>query len=197
MSQENNRTNEIQEKKKESPLLKGWKDFMTEITEGYKKFQNLYEEQAKKNQDAWNENKDKIVQFFDNSKKNWDTILMEWGSELEKLQTENKENWDKNKEDIEEFFKESKKAWDAKFLEWKSEINKRQSESLVEWEARKQKISEDIKSWQEKTKHNWEQGLKTWRREMIKGSYMFLVFMIPILIVIFVIVALINWLLPD
>jgi hypothetical protein len=197
MSQENNRTNEIQEKKKESPLLKGWKDFMAEITEGYRKFQNFYEEQAKKNQDAWNKNKDKIIQFFGDSKKNWDAMLMEWGSELEKMQKENKEQWDKNKENIEKFFRESKTTWDTKFTEWKSEINRRQSESLAQWEARKQKISEDIKSWQEKTKRNWEEGLKAWRREMIKGSYMFLVFMIPILIVFFVIVYLINWLLPD
>ena len=42
------------------------------------------------------------------------------------------------------------------------------------------------------TKKDWEKGLKTFRREMIKGSYLFLVFMIPILVVFFVIVALIT-----
>ena len=98
---------------------------------------------------------------------------------------------------IENFFRESNAIWDAKLREWKSEINRRQSESLAEWDARKQKISEDIKAWQENTKRKWEKGLKAWRKEMIKGSYLFLVFMIPILLVFFVIVALINWLLPD
>ncbi|GAF79546.1 unnamed protein product, partial [marine sediment metagenome] len=52
-----------------------------------------------------------------------------------------------------------------------------------------------IKNWQDDTKRDWEKGLKSFRREMIKGSYMFLVFMIPILVVVFVIVALITRLL--
>ncbi|MEJ2294615.1 MAG: hypothetical protein P8Y23_07565 [Candidatus Lokiarchaeota archaeon] len=111
------------------------------------------------------------------------------------MQKENKEQWDKNKENIEKFFQKSKDTWDLKLQEWRSAISRRQSESLAQWEARKQKISEDIKSWQEQTKKDWDNGLKTWRKEMIKGSYMFLIFMIPILIVFFVIVALIDWLL--
>lgn len=195
MSQENKPSDEIQEKKPESFLLKGWKDFMAEVTEGYKKIKDFYEDQAKKNQEAWIENKDRIVKFFEESKTNWDTTLMEWNSELENLQKDNKEQWDKNKENIERFFQESKDTWDAKLQEWKSEITKRQSESISQWEARKQKISEDINAWQEKTKKDWEKGLKSWRKEMIKGSYMFLLFMVPILIVFFVIVALIDWLL--
>ncbi|MHA1460661.1 MAG: hypothetical protein ACTSO8_04185, partial [Promethearchaeota archaeon] len=67
-----------------------------------------------------------------------------------------------------------------------------QTETKEQWDARKQKIGEDIKNWQEKSKKDWEKGLKSFRREMIKGSYMFLVFMIPILVVLFVIVALIT-----
>jgi len=197
MNQENNPKDEIQEKKPESFLSKGWKDFVAEVTDGFKEIQNFYEEQAKKNQETWNENKDRIAKFFDDSKRNWDNTLMQWGSELEKMQSENKEQWNKNKGNIEKFFKESKENWDAKFQEWQSEISKRHSETLSEWEARKNKISEDIKAWQENTKKDWENGLKAWRKEMIKGSYLFLVFMIPILLVFFVIVALINWLLPD
>lgn len=197
MSQENNPNNEIQEKKPESFLMKGWKDFMAEVTEGFKKIQNFYVEQTKKNQETWNESKDQIIKFFEDSRRNWDDTLLQWSNQLEEMQRENKEHWNKNKENIEKFFKESKSNWDAKLQEWKSEITRRQSESLADWETRKQKISEDIKSWQERTKKNWEKGLKTWRRELLKGSYLFLVFMIPILLVFFVIVALINWLLPD
>ena len=91
MSQENKPSDEIQEKKPESFLLKGWKDFMAEVTEGYKKIKDFYEDQAKKNQEAWIENKDRIVKFFEESKTNWDTTLMEWNSELENLQKDNKE----------------------------------------------------------------------------------------------------------
>lgn len=197
MSQENNPNDKIQEKKPESFLMKGWKDFMTEVTEGFKKIQTFYEEQTKKNQESWNESKDQILKFLNDSRRNWDTTLLQWANELEEMQSENKEQWNKNKENIERFFQESKANWDAKVQEWSTEINRRQSESLAQWEERKRKIGEDIKSWQENTKRDWEKGLKAWRREMIKGSYLFLVFMIPILLVFFVIVALINWLIPD
>ena len=73
-----------------------------------------------------------------------------------------------------------------------TDFEKRQTETKEQWEARKQKIGEDIKNWQDKSKRDWEKGLKSFRREMLKGSYMFLVFMIPILVVFLVIVFVVT-----
>jgi len=180
---------------KENILLKGWNDFVSSISEGFKKFQKTIENQSKENLELWNENREKINSFFSNTKEIWENNLNEWNKELQTMQLENQEQWNQNKDKIDKFFKETKQNWDNKLTEWTVDIQQKQIETKEQWEARKQKISEDFKNWQEKTRKDWEKGLKSWRREMIKGSYMFLVFMIPILVVFFVIVWLINWLL--
>lgn len=181
-----------QNKASENVLLKGWKDFVSNITVGYTKFQKSVEKNAKKNKDLWNQNQEKINQFFKGTKENWDNTLIEWGAELEKAHHDNSIAWENNLEKMNEFFKKTQESWDKKFKEWNADLEKRQIETKEQWEAKKLKISEDVKNWQDKTKKDWEKGLKTFRREMIKGSYMFLIFMIPILVVLFVIVALIT-----
>ena len=181
-----------QNKAKENLLLKGWNDFVSHITEGYTKFQKSVEENAKKNKELWNQNQEKINQFFKGARENWDTTLKEWGTELEKTRKKNTIAWENNFEKMNKFFRKNQESWDIKLKEWNADLEKRQIETKEQWEARTLKISEDIKNWQEKSKKDWEKGLKTFRWEMIKGSYMFLVFMIPILVVLFVIVALIT-----
>ncbi|NVM44746.1 MAG: hypothetical protein HWN79_07500 [Candidatus Lokiarchaeota archaeon] len=181
-----------QSKPKENLLLKGWNDFISNITVGYHRFQKSFEENTKKNKELWNQNQEKIDQFFKSAKENWDAKLKEWGAELEKTHKENTNAWENDFEKMTEFFKKNQESWDKNLKEWEVDLEKRQIETKEQWEVRKLKISEDVKNWQEKTKKDWEKGLKSFRREMIKGSYMFLVFMIPILVVLFVIVALIT-----
>ncbi|MFX1357591.1 MAG: hypothetical protein ACFFA8_09910 [Promethearchaeota archaeon] len=180
---------------KENVILKGWNDFVSSISEGFKKFQKSVENQSKENSELWNENKEKLVSFFTKTKELWENNLNEWNKELLDLQSESQEQWNQNKEKIDRFFKDTKQEWDNKLKKWTLDIQQKQIETKEQWEERKQKISEDLKNWQDKTRRDWEKGLKSWRKEMIKGSYMFLVFMIPILVVFFVIVWLINWLL--
>jgi hypothetical protein len=181
-----------QNKEKENIVVKGWNEFVSNITKGYNNFQKSIEESTKKNTDLWNLNQEKINTFFEGAKENWDATLKEWGTEISKKHKENVDSWDLNLEKVNEFFKNNQLSWDNKIKEWNADFEKRQSETKEQWEARKQKISEDIKSWQDKSKRDWEKGLKTFRREMMKGSYMFLLFMVPILIVVFVVVALIT-----
>ncbi len=185
---EENRLN----KTKENLLLKGWNDFISNITKGYNKFQNQVEESAKKNKELWNQNHEKINQFLKGAKEDWENTLIEWGAELEKAHKENSIAWENNLEKMNEFFQKSQESWNNKLKGWQVDLEKKQIENREQWEARKLKISEDVKNWQEKTKNDWEKGLKSFRWEMVKGSYMFLLFMIPILIVLFVIVALVT-----
>ena len=181
-----------QKKVKENIVVKGWNDFVSNITEGYNKFQKSIEESTKKNTALWNQNQEKINKFFENAKENWDATMKEWGTEIAKRHEENVESWDISREKVNEFFKKNQQSWEAKLNEWNTDFEKRQTETKEQWEARKLKISEDIKNWQDKSKRDWEKGLKAFRREMMKGSYMFLLFMIPILVVFFIIVALVT-----
>ena len=52
-----------QHKVKENLLLKGWIDFVSQITEGYNKFQKSVEENAKKNKELWSQNQEKFNQY--------------------------------------------------------------------------------------------------------------------------------------
>jgi len=181
-----------QKKVKENIMVKGWNEFASNLTEGYNKFQKSIEESTKKNTDLWNQNQEKISNFFEGAKENWDATMKEWGTEIAKRHKENVDLWDGNLEKANEFFENNQRIWENKLNEWSTDFEKRQTETKEQWEARKKKIGEDIKNWQDNTKRDWEKGLKSFRREMIKGSYMFLIFMIPILVVVFVIVALIT-----
>ncbi len=181
-----------QNKGKENIVVKGWNEFVSNITEGYNNFQKSIEESTKKNTELWNQNQEKINTFFVGAKENWDATMKEWGTEIVKTHKENVDLWDGNLEKANEFFENNQLIWENKLKEWNADFEKRQTETKEQWEARKKKIGEDIKNWQDNTKRDWEKGLKSFRREMIKGSYMFLVFMIPILVVVFVIVALVT-----
>jgi len=181
-----------QNKVKENIVVKGWNDFVSNITEGYNNFQKGIEETTKKNTELWNQNQDKINKFFEGAKENWDTTMKEWGTEIAKGHKENVDSWEGDLEKVNEFFESNKRSWENKLKEWSTDFEKRQAETKEQWEARKQKIGEDIKNWQDGTKRDWEKGLKSFRREMMKGSYMFLAFMIPILVVFLIIVYVVT-----
>ncbi len=181
-----------QNKVKENIVVKGWNDFVSNITDGYNKFQKGIEDSTKKNTELWNQNQDKIKKFFEGAKENWDTTMKEWGTEIAKGHKENMDSWGGNLEKVNEFFENNQQSWENKLKEWSTDFEKRQAETKEQWEARKQKIGEDIKNWQDNTKRDWEKGLKSFRREMLKGSYMFLAFMVPILVVFLVIVFVVT-----
>jgi len=181
-----------QEKAKENLVVKGWNDFVSNITKGYNNFQNSIEESTKKNTELWNQNQEKITNFFKGAKENWDATVKEWGTEIAQSHKENVDTWEGDLEKAKEFFKDNQQSWENKLNEWSTDFEKRQAETKEQWEARKQKIGEDITNWQDKTKRDWEKGLSSFRREMMKGSYMFLLFMVPILVVLFIVVALIT-----
>ena len=181
----------------ENLIFKGWNDFVSSITEGYNKFQKSIEEISKKNTGSWNQNQEKINKFLKDTKENWDVTLTEWGTEFKKAHKDNKELWDNNLGKINAYFKNTQETWDKKLKEWTVDLEKRQIENKEQWDARKQKINQDIQNWQKQTKKDWNKGLKSFRREMIKGSYMFLVFMIPILVVFVVIMYYLTQFLPS
>jgi t-SNARE complex subunit (syntaxin) len=105
--------------------------------------------------------------------------------------------WDNNLGKINAFFKNTQESWDNKIKEWTDDLEKRQIETKEQWDARKQKINLDINNWHSQTKRDWEKGLRSFRREMIKGSYMFLVYMIPILVVFVIIMYYVTQFLPK
>ncbi|MFX1386095.1 MAG: hypothetical protein ACFE9M_02665 [Promethearchaeota archaeon] len=135
-------------------------------------------------QKGWQDFIDGIKNGFENFK-----------TSLEEQSKKNKELWEENKEKVNNFFKGVKQDWDNKVKEWNTEIEQRRLETKEQWDAHKKKISQDFKNWQEKTKENWEYGLKTFRKGFIRAYLWILVLIIPILVIVIVVFAIMKWLL--
>ena len=192
--------NSEEEKKKTDDLtnlknlfLQGWNGFVSEIKDGLANVQQSMEETSNRNQESMKKNKEDVENFFNDIKQSSEKDLNQLTEDIQNYHLKNKENWEDNKEKITNFFKTSQLQWNDQLIKWNDEIKQKQNETEEEWEARKKKLSDDFNNWKDKSKRDWEKGLKTFRREIIKGSYMFLVFMAPILIVLIIVVWLINW----
>ena len=60
-----------------------------------------------------------------------------------------------------------------------------------------QKIKGDYEIWQEQQKQEFKEGMREFSRATIKGAYQFLLFMIPILVVVIVLVWVLSYVLPK
>ena len=192
-SPSNNMPEEKSPIKKENIILKGWNDFIKNVSDGINKLQEVVEKNIKGNEELWQENQGKFFKFFEDLGNSWEDQMNAWSKEVEESVKTDTEKWEENKGQFTEFINKTKNEWNSKIQQWTTDLEKKKIENNEQWEAKKQKIKEDMKNWQEKTQKDWNKGLKSFRREMIKGSYMFLVFMIPILVVLIIIVWLINW----
>ncbi|UCD02479.1 MAG: hypothetical protein JSV23_05570 [Promethearchaeota archaeon] len=114
---------------------------------------------------------------------------------LEEQSKKNKEVWDENKDKINAFFKDVKQNWDNKVKEWNTEMEKKRLETKEQWEAHKDKISQDFKNWQEKTRQDWKEGVKAFRRGFFRAYLWILALIIPIIVIIIVILVVMRWLL--
>ncbi|MBN1216424.1 MAG: hypothetical protein JXA99_13420 [Candidatus Lokiarchaeota archaeon] len=145
-------------------------------------------EDPKKEQDP----KKSITEGFENFLSDLQNRVKNFQNSLLEQHRKGIERWNQNQERIKDFFQNSKKKFDNQITIWKQDFKKKQIETKEQWELTKQKISQDYQNWQEKIKKDFNSGLKKWNRFWIKGSFIFLLFMTPILIVIIIIAIAIN-----
>ena len=107
---------------------------------------------------------------------------------LEEQSHKNVENWEKAKGKVGNFFKKMTNNWDNQVKEWGDDIERIQEQNKENWEVKKQSIRADIEQWQDNVRQDFKDGVKSWNRGMIKGAWIFLIVMIPIIIVLFAIV---------
>jgi len=94
---------------------------------------------------------------------------------------------EKSKENVDRFFLKLSENWNKQVKEWGGNIEKIHEQNKEQWEARKQRITEDIEKWQENARKDWKDGVKHWNRGWIKGAWVFMIVMIPVLVVLFII----------
>ena len=126
--------------------------------------------------------------FIEGIKEGFDTFK----TSLENQSMKNKEVWEENKEKVNNFFKGVKQDWDNKIKEWNNEIEQRRLETKEQLDTYKKKVSQDFKNWQEKTRQEWRDGVKTFRRGFFKAYLWVLLLIIPIIIILVVVIRLLG-----
>jgi hypothetical protein len=111
---------------------------------------------------------------------------------LENQSKKNKELWEQNQEKINKFFTNIKEEWENKVNKWNTEIEHQRLESKEQWETYKNKVSQDFRNWQEKTRSDWTEGLKTFRRGFLKAYLWIILLIIPIIVILVVVIRLIG-----
>ncbi len=106
---------------------------------------------------------------------------------LEEQLKKNQENWEKSKEHAGKFFKKIQEDWQKKINEWDKKVKESQLKNREQWEETRRRIQWDIEKWENKTRKDIKDGLKWWNWQTIKGAYLFLIVMIPIIIVLFLV----------
>ena len=135
-----------------------------------------------------NENSDKekeniFGKFFSGLKNGFD----QFQKGLEEQSKKNVENWEEAQGKVGNFFKKLGDNWDNQVKEWQEGLEEFDEHNKEQWEAGLQKIQGDYNSWQENVRQDFKDGVKSWNRGMIRGAWMFIIIMLPILVVLFVI----------
>ncbi len=107
------------------------------------------------------------------------------------------EQSEENKNKFNQFFKNLKSKWDTQINTWQDEFKHKQEKNKLDWENKLQKIKGDYDNWREQQKQEFKEGVREFSRASIKASYQFLIFIIPILIVLIIIIYAVGSLFPP
>ena len=129
--------------------------------------------------------------FIDGAKDGFDNFK----ASLEKQTKKGEEVWEENKEKVDGFFNKIKQDWDSKIKQWNTEMEQRSLETKEQLEASKSKIQQEIKNWQDNTKQEWNDGVKSFRRGFFKAYLWALIIILPMVVIIVVILAVVSRLL--
>jgi len=102
------------------------------------------------------------------------------------------EDWEKSRNNVEIFFKGMGDNWNNQIKKWNDDIQRAQIESQEQWESQTAGIKSEISKWQDQTRKDWKDGVKSWNRGMIKGAYTFLIVMVPVIIVLVLVIWVIT-----
>ncbi|MFW9951473.1 MAG: hypothetical protein ACFFKA_15260, partial [Candidatus Thorarchaeota archaeon] len=134
MSDENNfgeklSEDTIEKSAKKNVLLKGWNEFIKNITDGFNTLQKAVESNVKGNDELWKQNKDKFFKFFEDMGDNWETQMNKWSKDIEETVKIDAKDWEENKDQFADFVTKTKSEWDSKIQQWVSDLEKKKIEN--------------------------------------------------------------------
>ena len=111
---------------------------------------------------------------------------------LESQTQKNVEDMEGSKNKVDNFFNKMGENFNNQIKKWTDNIQKIQIENKEQWDAQTQQIQTEMEKWQDQTRNDWKDGIKSWNRGMIKGAYTFLIVMVPVIIVLVLVIWVIT-----
>lgn len=111
---------------------------------------------------------------------------------LESQTQKNVEDLEGSENNVDNFFNKMGENFNNKIKKWTDNIQKMQIENQEQWDAQTQTIQTEMEKWQDQTRKDWKDGLKSWNRGLIKGAYTFLIVMVPVIIVLVLVIWVIT-----
>ena len=111
---------------------------------------------------------------------------------LESQTQKNVEDLEGSKNNVDNFFNKMGENFNNKVKKWTDNIQKIQIENQEQWDAQTQTMQMEMEKWQDQTRKDWKDGLKSWNRGLIKGAYTFLIVMVPVIIVLVLVIWVIT-----
>jgi len=102
------------------------------------------------------------------------------------------ENLDQRKGKVDNFFNKIGENWNNQIKKWTDDIQKVQIENQEQWDSHTGRIQNEIQKWQDQTREDLKDGVKSWNRSVVKGAYMFLIVMVPVIIVLVLVIWVIT-----
>ena len=96
------------------------------------------------------------------------------------------------------FVKQNRKEnWDGQVNKWKEDFEKAQQENQENWDNIGKKMQQDYLTWENKVREDWKDGVKEFNRASARAYVRFLLYTIPIIIILVVIFSVIGPYLPT
>ena len=109
----------------------------------------------------------------------------------------NQEKWEEGTQKAGEFIKKMKDNWDGQVNKWKEDFEKAQTDNQEAWNSIGSKMQQDYQAWENKVREDWKDGVKEFNRASARAYVRFLLYTIPIIIILVVIFSVIGPYLPT
>lgn len=131
---------------------------------------------------------------------NWKKFVGSVNQTFEKMRNDlieqskkNNEKFKENSQKVNEFFAKRKQEWDEKLAKMKEEMKQKEQERKEAWEARNKKIQEDFNKFITNQQKSMERNMNYWNRMSWKAQFNFILWMIPILVIVFVVLYIFRY----
>ena len=109
----------------------------------------------------------------------------------------NQEKWEEGTQKAGEFINKMKSNWDTQLNKWKEDFEKAQAENKENWDNIGKKMQQDYQTWENKVREDWKEGVREFNKASARAYVRFLLYTIPIIIILVVIFSVIGPYLPT